>query len=158
MFFYADFDECHAYRGICGTNGTCVNIPGSYTCQCDPGYQYSNGKCEGIENMMKLACGYIHISTQSDINECSNPTSCGTNSQCVNLPGTYRCDCNSGYTLRSGQCRGMKEIVILHVTNLIFIFNQILTSVLIQHHVVQISTASIYQAHSSATVLVDSDS
>jgi len=47
---------------------------------------------------------------QPDINECSNSASCGANSQCVNLPGTYGCDCNSGYTLRSGRCTGKVHI------------------------------------------------
>ena len=83
----------------------------------------------------------MHI-VQSDTNECSNPTSCGANSKCVNLPGTYRCDCNSGYILKSGQCRGMKEII---PRNFNLVHYQILMSVLIQHHVIQqISAALIY--------------
>ena len=55
-----------------------------------------------------------------DIDECAAGTfTCGTNARCVNLPGTYRCQCSSGYqdfnsTLTPGLfCRGKYTIVLL---------------------------------------------
>ena len=33
----ADIDECRISFGIC-TNGHCINIPGMFRCECDPGY------------------------------------------------------------------------------------------------------------------------
>ena len=102
MYTIVDIDECSANRGICGDGGTCVNRAGSYTCQCNSGYQLRNRKCEGKHDKTIPA---IHT-YPTDINECSNPSRCGTNSRCVNLPGSYRCNCNSGYTLRRGRCTG----------------------------------------------------
>ena len=36
--FFADIDECRIAFGVCG-NGTCVNEPGTYGCDCDPGFE-----------------------------------------------------------------------------------------------------------------------
>lgn len=45
---------------------------------------------------MKYTCDYH--STISDINECRDRTAnCPVNSYCVNSPGSYRCDCRTGY-------------------------------------------------------------
>ena len=33
-----DIDECALAPGVCG-EGTCVNAPGSFTCNCFPGYE-----------------------------------------------------------------------------------------------------------------------
>ena len=39
-FIYSDVDECNGSNYDCG-NGTCVNIPGSYICNCPPGYIFN---------------------------------------------------------------------------------------------------------------------
>jgi hypothetical protein len=31
-----NIDECAIMHGVCG-NGTCIDVPGSFTCKCDPG-------------------------------------------------------------------------------------------------------------------------
>ena len=33
-----NIDECSIMRGVCG-NGTCVDIPGGFECQCDDGFE-----------------------------------------------------------------------------------------------------------------------
>lgn len=33
----------------------------------------------------------------SDINECEQPDSCGINTNCINLPGNYTCECRDGF-------------------------------------------------------------
>ena len=38
---------------------------------------------------------YVYVIT--DVNECSN-NPCKNGATCVNLPGSYRCNCKSGYT------------------------------------------------------------
>ena len=41
----------------------------------------------------------IYLYCHSDINECANETlySCAGNSTCVNMEGSYRCKCDSGF-------------------------------------------------------------
>lgn len=36
-------------------------------------------------------------SSLSDINECLQPNACGVNTNCINLPGNYTCQCKDGY-------------------------------------------------------------
>lgn len=42
-----------------------------------------------------------------DIDECQNGLVCQQNAACLNLPGSYRCDCKPGYRFTpTGQCLG----------------------------------------------------
>ena len=34
----SNIDECSILTDVCG-NGTCIDVPGSFTCQCDPGFE-----------------------------------------------------------------------------------------------------------------------
>ena len=34
-----DINECALHKDICGQEGTCENLHGSYRCICNPGYQ-----------------------------------------------------------------------------------------------------------------------
>ena len=45
----------------------------------------------------------------ADINECSDRSQCSDPSKkCVNLPGTFRCECKDGYKqLQNRNCEGM---------------------------------------------------
>lgn len=38
-----DVDECK----VNPCNGACINLPGSYQCICDPGYELRDGRCQG---------------------------------------------------------------------------------------------------------------
>lgn len=50
-----------------------------------------------------------------DINECTLPkTKCPKHSKCVNLPGSFRCDCNKGFRLVNNRCLDMNECSIGH--------------------------------------------
>lgn len=41
---------------------------------------------------------FLSFSPTPDIDECAESlTSCGAHSQCVNLPGSHRCQCQSGF-------------------------------------------------------------
>ncbi|XP_041465044.1 fibrillin-2-like [Lytechinus variegatus] len=75
-----DADECLMIPGLC-EGGQCTNTPGSYACQCPPGFELS---------MTTLAC--------VDIDECQTGYLC-QNGRCINTQGSFRCDCNPGYFL-----------------------------------------------------------
>nr|XP_009858101.2 fibrillin-1 [Ciona intestinalis] len=75
-----DTDECASPDlNDCTENGmTCKNMIGFFVCHCQPGYRTSStGTCV-------------------DDNECDVANVCN-NGVCINLDGTYRCDCNEGY-------------------------------------------------------------
>ncbi|KAK3584841.1 hypothetical protein CHS0354_005699 [Potamilus streckersoni] len=79
-----DVDECQSSQSSsCTLNAeVCVNMPGSYRCDCKPGYMKppsGNGTCK-------------------DIDEC-NTNNGGCNQICNNSPGSYQCQCNPGYDL-----------------------------------------------------------
>ena len=53
----ADMDECSTNNnlGPCGTTETvvsCTNNVGSYKCNCQTGYNFSNGACKGISSVI----------------------------------------------------------------------------------------------------------
>ena len=44
----------------------------------------------------------------SDNNECTDGSSkCHVDANCINLPGSYKCTCKSGYTGDGNSCTGM---------------------------------------------------
>lgn len=43
-----DIDECSSGENLCQRNADCINIPGSYRCECSTGYKLSpSGACVG---------------------------------------------------------------------------------------------------------------
>ena len=75
-----DIDECSDDPNLCDSNAFCTNIPGSFICECNDGFQG-----DGINNC-------------TDIDECSssNSNNCDTlapGSTCMNTDGSYICDC-----------------------------------------------------------------
>ncbi|XP_074155921.1 vitamin K-dependent protein S isoform X2 [Sminthopsis crassicaudata] len=71
----------------------CLDGQGQFTCVCKPGWH--------------------GIRCEEDINECEDPSYIkgGCNQICTNLPGTYRCSCESGFYLLSDKkdCRDVDE-------------------------------------------------
>ncbi|XP_056152509.1 latent-transforming growth factor beta-binding protein 2-like [Lampris incognitus] len=90
-----DQNECKEFgSSICGT-WRCENTIGSYRCfiGCQPGL-------DGEEN---IGC---------DIDECVNETICGNHGFCENTDGSFRCQCDQGYTNPQGdmsQCVDVNE-------------------------------------------------
>ncbi|KAM4690530.1 nidogen-2 [Rhinophrynus dorsalis] len=74
-------NPCYDGSHVCDTRAKCQPATGlNYTCVCASGYHGDGREC-------------------SDVNECEvGFTRCGQNTVCVNLPGSYRCECASGYT------------------------------------------------------------
>lgn len=58
--------------------------------------------------IMKIANAVVAL---SDIDECSNGDNlCQRNADCINSPGSYRCECAAGFKLSpNGACVGKKE-------------------------------------------------
>ena len=43
----SDIDECYTPLNVCSEHATCMNLPGSYLCQCDVGYRGNGTSCIG---------------------------------------------------------------------------------------------------------------
>uniref|UniRef100_A0A671VIF5 Fibulin-1 n=1 Tax=Sparus aurata TaxID=8175 RepID=A0A671VIF5_SPAAU len=83
-----DINECVAYTTPCPHGQTCINTVGSYTCRrntvtCGRGYHLTEDgtRCE-------------------DVDECRAGNVCGDHG-CVNLMGSYRCECRIGFIFNS---------------------------------------------------------
>ncbi|KAE8278631.1 Nidogen-2 [Larimichthys crocea] len=75
-------NPCYAGTHDCDTTAQCIPQEGqAFQCQCATGYRGDGRNCY-------------------DIDECTESLiSCGAHAQCVNLPGSHRCQCQSGYEL-----------------------------------------------------------
>nr|XP_033793773.1 EGF-containing fibulin-like extracellular matrix protein 1 [Geotrypetes seraphini]XP_033793774.1 EGF-containing fibulin-like extracellular matrix protein 1 [Geotrypetes seraphini] len=73
-----DIDECATGNNNCRQDQICINLRGSFRCQCAQGYQKRGEHC-------------------IDIDECTLSRYC--HQRCVNTPGAYHCQCNTGFQL-----------------------------------------------------------
>uniref|UniRef100_A0AAQ6A9T9 Nidogen 2a (osteonidogen) n=1 Tax=Amphiprion ocellaris TaxID=80972 RepID=A0AAQ6A9T9_AMPOC len=73
-------NPCYAGSHDCDTTALCIPLEGqAFQCQCATGYRGDGRNCY-------------------DIDECAEGvTTCGAHAQCVNLPGSHRCQCQTGY-------------------------------------------------------------
>ncbi|XP_051812740.1 fibulin-1-like isoform X5 [Acanthochromis polyacanthus] len=83
-----DINECVVHHNLCPHRQTCINTVGSYTCRSDT-----------------VTCGQgYHLTEDSsrceDVDECRTGNVCGVHG-CVNLLGSYRCECKAGYNFNS---------------------------------------------------------
>uniref|UniRef100_A0A8D0CEC1 Nidogen 2 n=1 Tax=Scleropages formosus TaxID=113540 RepID=A0A8D0CEC1_SCLFO len=82
-------NPCYAGTHDCDTTAQCLPGEGEqFRCQCATGYRGDGRSCH-------------------DVDECAEGlASCGSHSSCVNLPGSHRCQCQSGFGLSHGTCVG----------------------------------------------------
>ncbi|PFH33691.1 calcium binding egf domain-containing protein [Besnoitia besnoiti] len=122
-----DIDECETGLHTCDKkikNSVCRNTDGSYECVCDMYRELSGNSCEDINECLqnrggcgnnsecvnqigapalcKCWSGYTGNNDQpgtdcKDIDECELMP-CSANATCINTPGSYRCQCNTGFT------------------------------------------------------------
>ncbi|KRZ95167.1 Latent-transforming growth factor beta-binding protein 2 [Trichinella sp. T8] len=109
----------------CGPHGACLKVGQKARCFCDNGY---SGKYCTIQEPNECASRPCHFLAQctnatgifgcscldgfegdgyncTDINECELPSKqplCPENSVCHNIPGSYFCDCATGYKSKNG--------------------------------------------------------
>ena len=58
-----DVNECNEKTDECAEHATCVNLPGSYKCKCDKGFQGDGISCTGKYHIIsnKLIYKYITV-------------------------------------------------------------------------------------------------
>uniref|UniRef100_A0A1I7VSX8 EGF-like domain-containing protein n=1 Tax=Loa loa TaxID=7209 RepID=A0A1I7VSX8_LOALO len=135
----ADIDECQERAGRpCSQHATCINMPGSYRCQCNLDYTGDGYTCIPIdkrhcreEELAKSNCGrnqlclvddkgeidcdtckkgFVKEGTDCvDINECAQNGVCHENAFCENIDGSYSCHCQSGYKGDGNKCDDIDE-------------------------------------------------
>ena len=102
----------HCSSSPCENGGTCINAIGGYVCQCAPGYSGATcdtniddctpNPCENggtcTDGVASFACecpiGWTGLRCATDVDECQT-VDCG-DGICLNLPGSYLCDCFVG--------------------------------------------------------------
>uniref|UniRef100_A0A8C7CSZ2 Fibulin-1 n=1 Tax=Oncorhynchus kisutch TaxID=8019 RepID=A0A8C7CSZ2_ONCKI len=84
-----DINECLAQTGPCHPGQSCVNTVGSFTCQ---------------RNSVNCGRGY-HLNDNGnrcvDIDECKGPDGECAGHGCINLVGSFRCECKIGFIFNS---------------------------------------------------------
>ncbi|XP_052274481.1 uncharacterized protein LOC127874294 isoform X2 [Dreissena polymorpha] len=132
-----DIDECENGKETCDQN--CKNTIGGYKCECQVGYfmENDNATCTKCTNWTygencstKCKCNVTNTEScnptngtctclngwhgglcYDDVNECnSNSNVCPKNSQCINLSGSFTCECDAGYLKNSsGLCQDIRH-------------------------------------------------
>uniref|UniRef100_A0A3Q4A914 EGF-like domain-containing protein n=1 Tax=Mola mola TaxID=94237 RepID=A0A3Q4A914_MOLML len=128
-----DVDEC-SFEGQCHRElgNTCVNTPGSFVCQCQPGFRAEAPACVGkaaVDSKIRVCFSQItcfsgvfaigrHIEnfcmwpssllvSDPDVDECvERPAVCDGPVVCENTMGSYKCVCPPGYRGNGSHCEG----------------------------------------------------
>lgn len=80
----------------CVNDGTCVDIGGDYVCRCLG--DFTGRDCE----TRICSPGFTGDDCSFDIDECLNsPDLCSNGGTCVNVRGSYECDCFDGFAGRT---------------------------------------------------------
>lgn len=90
--YIVDIDECTEQLDNCDAlHSVCENTAGGFTCHCDDGFSGDGVTCH-------------------DVDECADGLhQCDVIAECYNIPGSYHCQCMTGFTLTAnnscaGQC------------------------------------------------------
>ncbi|CAH1986493.1 unnamed protein product [Acanthoscelides obtectus] len=110
-----DNDECTELRDkpVCGINAICKNLPGSYDCQCPPGFN-GNPFLECLEcNSPNCRCQppYKLMDGNCVLASCEPDGKCPSGAECITITGGVSyCACPKGFrTLPDGSCKDVDE-------------------------------------------------
>ncbi|KAK0067662.1 fibrillin-3, partial [Biomphalaria pfeifferi] len=136
-----DINECNINSYNCTANSTCENTPGNYVCKCEAGFFRDGTVCDactdgwyGINCVNQCTCDRTHSTCNASTGKCNcfpgwTGTNCDTDSDectlasnnctlankphwvCFNTPGSYDCDCDTGYKNNNGNCTGKSQAV-----------------------------------------------
>lgn len=97
----------------CHEKASCLNVRTNYSCRCNKGFHGNGYNCTGMNSSpatdvdlsSHLANVHSHLCALlsfADINEClerggENGHHCNSNTKCVNVYGSYECECLDGY-------------------------------------------------------------
>ncbi|VDK71684.1 unnamed protein product [Litomosoides sigmodontis] len=137
VILIVNINECETGIAKCPEYSTCVNLPGTYFCNCTEGFQPlgiplercadidecakemhncpENFKCQneigGFKCVQKCDAGYRLVNgTCVDVDECAEKTSkCNKRASCVNTVGGYQCTCEDGFTGDGKNCTHINE-------------------------------------------------
>jgi protein kinase C-binding protein NELL len=92
LLLFLDINECLERGGTtghhCNMNTNCVNVYGSFECECKKGYARSD----------KWNC--------VEIDECATEQhECDENAICSNTQGSYECTCGDGFSGDGKECK-----------------------------------------------------
>ncbi|XP_053395504.1 uncharacterized protein LOC123523715 isoform X3 [Mercenaria mercenaria] len=129
-----DIDECSDTKlNLCSDNAECVNIEGSFLCNCPTGSKLDNdgrtcSECDqyhyGEKCLKRCSClngycdritgcvcrpGWTGENCDKDLDECSGSVCKISNTECVNTPGSFLCRCKSGYETENDTCKDINE-------------------------------------------------
>ena len=138
IIIIADINECIGTRHRCQI---CINTPGSYRCNCTPGYTLDedgrtcHGQLTSLEERIIMPFIFMHQNIEfhlalllydSDIDECKTGThNCQQN--CHNNPGSFRCSCQNGYRLLlNGRCESKEYYAYNYCSLVSFIYFNLL--------------------------------
>uniref|UniRef100_A0A7N6BYE6 Fibulin-1 n=1 Tax=Anabas testudineus TaxID=64144 RepID=A0A7N6BYE6_ANATE len=106
-----DINECVTQTSPCHRGQICINTVGSYICQrnsvnCGRGYHLNEDgtRCIGTAEKLTIPthkCSRLFASPFTDIDECKGPEKACAGHGCINLLGSYRCECEPGYIFNS---------------------------------------------------------
>jgi len=119
-----DIDECD--QRVCGEH-RCRNTPGSFLCECNPGFRLVAGKCEDVDECTESKCqqgclnsqgsfscychaGYVSLSDDrgicTDIDECLGKP---CEDICLNTMGSFKCSCRENFILAKNGISCLQE-------------------------------------------------
>jgi len=110
--------ECKCRQGFAGNGTICENINECVDLEMEKACRIKNSKCVDLLGSYECQCfdGYYfdkHTNKCTDIDECFDLSVCGADTLCLNVPGSFTCACADGFKWSSVKrfCEDINECV-----------------------------------------------